>query len=484
MKKGSLLKFSGIVVLLVTVTWIISCAVNPVTGKKEFMFMTEADEINLGKNTDQQIIQMYGLYEDPELQTYINTMGQDMSKLTHRPQLKYEFKILDTPVINAFAVPGGYVYFTRGILGYLNNEAELAGVMGHELGHVNARHSARTYSKSMLAGIGLFIGTELSEEFAKYAPYVQFGVSMLFLRFSRDDERQADALGVEYSSKSGYDSNYMGNFFDTLMRLSPGSSQSGLPGWFSTHPNPPDRVNAVHRDTEMWQKQLGNQNFQVNSNKYLSAVDGLVFGEDPRQGYVEDGTFYHPAMRFKFAVPAGWQVMNTPAQVQMVSQKEDAVILFSVAQQATPKQAADSFVQETSAQVFESKALSVNKLSAHRVFSEITSEQSVIDVVSYFIRKDNNTFVFHGYTAKQDIETYKSTFQTTMGKFSHLSDPAKINVEPAHLRIFKTKKQGTLREALNSNNVPEKRLEEFAILNGRQLDDSLPAGTMVKILEE
>jgi predicted Zn-dependent protease len=187
------------------------------------MLVTESDEVALGAQSDQGITQTYGVYDDSELAGYVNRLGQSMSEVTQRPNLEYHFQVLDTPVVNAFAGPGGYVYVTRGILAYFNDEAELAGVLGHELGHVSARHIARQLSRQQLTQLGLGVGMIVSEKFRQYAGLAQFGASMLFLKFSRDDERQADDLGVEYSSKSGYDAHRMAAFFETLERMGSGS---------------------------------------------------------------------------------------------------------------------------------------------------------------------------------------------------------------------------------------------------------------------
>jgi predicted Zn-dependent protease len=223
---------------------IFSCAANPVTGKRELMLLSEADEIKLGQETDLQVVSEYGLYEDPRLTTDLNGICQRLGKISHRPNLTYYFKIVDASVVNAFAAPGGYIYFTRGILATLNNEAELAGVMGHEIGHITARHSAKQYSNAQVAQIGLGVGSLIIGSSA-LSGLAQMGVGMLFLRFSRDNEREADNLSVEYSSRGGYDASEMANFFETLERMNPGSDRSGLPGWFSTHPSPVDRVQAI-----------------------------------------------------------------------------------------------------------------------------------------------------------------------------------------------------------------------------------------------
>ena len=208
--------FKKFVLFVVLFLFAGSCAINPVTGKREFMLVSEEQEIAMGKEYDPQISTMYGVYDDPALLKYVNDLGLKMAKISHRPNLNYEIKVMDSPVINAFAVPGGYVYITRGIMAYLNNEAELAGVMGHEIGHVAARHSAAQMSKAQVAQIGLGVTSMISEEIAQYAGLANQAVGLLFLKFGRDDEREADNLGVEYSTTVGYDAHEMANFFKVL----------------------------------------------------------------------------------------------------------------------------------------------------------------------------------------------------------------------------------------------------------------------------
>ncbi len=482
------MKARNVAYILVGVTlffftaWLISCAVNPVTGKHELMLLTENDEIALGKETDQQIIETYGIYDDPELTAYLDKLGQEMAVKTHRPNLPYTFKVLDTPVVNAFAVPGGYVYFTRGILGYLNNEAEFAGVLGHELGHVNARHSAVQYSRAQLAQLGLGVGMIFSEKFRDYAGLAQFGVSMLFLKYSRDNERQADDLGVEYSSRSGYNSMAMADFFNTLERMHPSSDGSGLPEWFSTHPNPVNRVEAVRNKTKEWQSQLAGKEFVYNRDNYLAQVDGITFGEDPRQGYVDGNAFYHPELQITFPVPSEWKLNNTPEQVQMVSPQENAAIMFTLDNSSTPLAASQSFTQNAGATITASDAITVNNYKTQRVYSTVTSEESELKVVSYFIQKDNKIYVFHGFTDTASFNGYQNSFTGTMGHFKKLTDPAKLNVKPKTLHVKTVSTPSTLRAELKKNGIAEDKLDEFAILNGMELDASLKAGSKIKVV--
>ena len=203
-----------------------SCATNPVTGKKELSFTSTAQEIEMGKAYDPQVVASFGLYEDPAMQKFINEKGKEMAAISHRSNLTYEFKILDSPVVNAFAVPGGFVYFTRGIMAHFNNEAEFAGVLGHEIGHITARHTVKQQTRATLAQIGLIAGVIAAPEIANYADVAQQSLGLLFLKFGRDAESQSDQLGVEYSTKIGYDAKEMAEFFQTLKRMSDQSGQS------------------------------------------------------------------------------------------------------------------------------------------------------------------------------------------------------------------------------------------------------------------
>ncbi|NOY58108.1 MAG: M48 family metalloprotease [Calditrichaeota bacterium] len=471
-----------ILIALSLLALLIYCAVNPVTGKRQLMLLSQSDEIALGQQTDKQVMQTYGIYNDPALNAYVNGIGQRMAKLTHRPNLKYSFKVLDTPMVNAFAVPGGYLYFTRGILCYLNNEAELAGVMGHELGHVNARHTAVQYSRTQLAQLGLGVGMIFSEKFRQYAGLAQFGVGMLFLRFSRDNERQADDLGVEYSLKDGYNPDYMASFFETLDRMNPGSDRSGLPSWFSTHPNPVDRVVAVQQKTKELEQKIPHKNLAVKRDEYLQKIDGLTFGDDPRQGYVEGNTFYHPQLDFTFPLPPDWKLNNTPSQVQIVSPKQDAAILLTIESANSPLEASRQFTGKSSAQILSSDNIRVNGLSAQRVVCDVPSRQDTVRVMSYFIQKDNKIFVFHGFAPREQFSAYRSNFNKTMSKFGRIKDRRKLNAKPQRVHIRKIRSTGTLRNALQKLGVRSVKLEEMALLNGMHLNDRVKANLKIKLI--
>jgi len=473
-------KTIGFLFLLISFAWVISCSINPVTGKKELMLMSESQEIQLGKQNDQQVIQSYGLYKDPQLESYIESIGQKLAKLSDRPKLTFHFRLLDSPVVNAFAIPGGYIYITRGILAYLNNEAELAGVLGHEIGHVAARHSAKQYSKAQLAQLGFGLAYTFSQQFRKYAGLTNFGVNLLFLKFSRDYERQADQLGVKYSSEAGYNAQQMAEFFKTLDRMQP-SGQGALPNWLATHPNPKERIQNVQKLARQWQAKLGKKQWVINRNGYLQRLNGLIFGDDPRQGFVEDGIFYHPEMRFYFPVPAGWKLVNTHAQVRMVSPKKDAVILFTLAKGQTPRQAADAFIKQSKGSVLASDPMRLQGYSAHRVIETIETEKGKLKISSLFIKKETRIFVFYGYTSDNLFPNYRKAFENTMFGFNRMTNPRRIQVKPNRIRIVKVSKTISLQQALRNFGVSGKELEKFALVNGMKLTDTVPAGTLLKI---
>src|SRR2546425_11902803 len=213
----------------------LGCARNPVTGRREIVLVSESQEIAIGQQSDPQVREQYGVVENVALQAYVQSLGRKLVSVSHRPNLEWHFTVVDSPVVNAFAIPGGYVYLTRGILAYLGNEAEMAGVMGHEIGHVTARHSVQQITRSQLAQIGLGVGSVLSPTFGQFGNLAESSLGVLFLRYSRDNEREADRLGVEYAARAAWDPRQVSNFFDVLARLSAGRGRETISAWLQTH---------------------------------------------------------------------------------------------------------------------------------------------------------------------------------------------------------------------------------------------------------
>ncbi|MBD1395686.1 M48 family metalloprotease [Pontibacter sp. JH31] len=459
-----------------------SCSTNPVTGKKDVMLMSESQEIALGKEADPQIVAQFGLYEDPALQRFISEKGQKMAAVSHRSNLNYEFKIVDSPVINAFAVPGGYVYFTRGIMAHFNNEAQFAGVLGHEIGHITARHSAQQQSKSILTQGGLLLGMILSPTIAQYGQEVSQGLGLLMLKYGRDAERESDRLGVEYSTKIGYDAKEMADFFITLQRKQEENGQSQLPSFLSTHPDPGDRYTTVTKLAAEEKRKQNLTNAQINRNNYLKMINGMVYGEDPKQGFVENSVFYHPELKFQYAIPTNWDYQNSPQQVQMAAKDGSAMMVLTLAPGANLEEAAQQTLERYQLTASEAKQVTVNGMNAIAMIADQQQQQQTIRTLTYLIQYDKYIYSLMGITAANNFNNYFQLFSNSMQSFRKLSDPEKLNRQPERIRIVTVNQSTTLNQALRNNKIPEARLNEFAVLNGMELSDQVQAGTMIKVI--
>jgi len=458
-----------------------------VTGKKELSFMSQSQEIAMGKQSDPEVVAQFGLYEDKKLQDFITKEGNKMVKVSHRPNLDFEFKILNSPVVNAFALPGGYVYFTRGILAHFSNEAEFAGVLGHEIGHVTARHGAEQYTNQMLSQIGLIVGMVVSPTVRQFAEEISQGVQLMMLSNSRANESQSDELGVEYSTKIGYDANQMANFFRTIGRIGESSGGEVLPTFLSTHPNPHDRFTRVHELAAEWQNKLNLPEYKVNRNSYLEMIDGIIYGEDPREGYTDNNVFYHPELRFSFPYPSGWQLANMPQQIQMAPKNQNAIMLFSLAQANSPQEAANAFVQQFQLTVAETNNKTVNGYPAYQMVADQLNAQDPsqnVRLISYFYHDKKNNLIYQmlGVAPQQEFSQLSNYFLFTMDNFKMLTDPSRINVKPEQIRVVSVPSSMTLEQALRRYNMPADRFNELAILNSMELNQKLQANEKIKVV--
>lgn len=467
-----------------------SCAVNPVTGKKEIMLISQSMEINMGRRIDRGIRMEYGLYPDPALTAYVREIGRELVPHTHRPNLEYHFAILDTEVENAFAAPGGYIYITRGLLALMNSKAELASVLGHELAHVSARHSARQMTRSILFTIGIAVLGELSEDFRKIAPITWIAGQLLFLKYSRSDEYQADKLGIEYSIKAGYASEKMIDFFNSLQRLTASKGGPGIPNFLSTHPMTPkriDRVRALLRE--------GNypptSQLVIARQDYYQRVNGIIYGPNPRQGYVENGIFYHPDMSFSFRVPYGWKVQNTARQVTMAPANGKAVIIL---QAEDTSESLDAYTRKkmkeiTSPQIIDQGFRVINGFNAfHTLASMVTQagegqEQDKINVDVSCIRKSGTVFTFFCASEAQDYYTYQRPIQGTVNSFRQLRNRRHLARKPRRMYVRKPRRSISLNQYLRSQGVPQKLWKKIALINGKELNQRLSPNLPVKIIK-
>ena len=471
-------------VFFIYTIFLIGCAMNPVTGKKELMLISQSQEIQLGKNTDTGLRMQYGIYNDRRLNAYIAQLGQRMVPHTHRPQLKYHFAVLDMAVPNAFAAPGGYIYVTRGILAMINSEAELNTIIGHELGHVNARHTASRLSKAMLLNLGMGIASQVSKDFKKIAPYAQIATQLLFLKYSRTDEYEADSLGINYTRKVGYSPSSMINFFQSLQHLKTRMGGSSVPNFLSTHPLTERRIQKVRE-----QVKPGDARLRTNRNNFMAKINGLVYGKDPRQGYVMNNAFYHPVMRFWFQIPSKWHVQNTPQMVLLSSPNKNAVIILKAEKSQINVQnyIANQMSSLSNITILSRGFRKINYLNAyHTIFNTTTqtndkqTTQNTVWLSS--IRKGNWIYSFYSLTPASAFSSWQNQFARTIGSFRALTDPKHLNRRPLRIYIRRITRNQTLRNFLVSQRIPQKIWSEISFLNGLGLDQKLSPNRPIKTL--
>lgn len=472
----------GVCLLFTLLTFMAAaCAVNPVTGKRELMLYSEADEIALGKQTDEQVKAVYGIYADQALNAYVDKIGQEMVPYTHRPHLTYTFAVLDSPVVNAFAVPGGYVYVTRGILAMMNSEAELAVVLGHEMGHVNARHSMSRLSSQTMIGLGLAAGSALSKTFADLAGLASAGMQLLFLKYSRDDEREADQLGVVYSRKGGYNPAKMIDFFASLEDLGDLSGGNTLPGFLSTHPLTSERIENTRDMIQESDDQL-----KVDQGGYFDRIDNMVFGPDPRQGFIEGDTFYHPDLRFLFSFPGEWKVQNDPSKVLVVSPDENAaVILQADKSEENPREYAQSQLSQAEGiNVIEDRSLRIHDLEAYQVLLDYSqADQEDLRILLTYIRYNSLIYTFSALSTVNDYPTYDRRFQNLAGSFQRLNDPKYLNRQPRRIKFVKADGRRSLKGIFQNAGMEDALWPKMAIMNGLEIDQTPPSGQRIKIVK-
>ncbi len=449
-----------------------ACARNPVTGKRQLALVSTEQEIALGKEAAQQVTESIGRYPDPKLQAYVEEIGKRMAARSERPDLPWSFTVLDDPSVNAFALPGGPVFVTRGLLTHMNTEAELASVVGHETGHITARHSVQDLSKAQLAQLGLGLGAILNERAAQVAGA---GLQLLFLRYSRDHERQADELGFKYMVAQGYDPHEMAHVFTTLERASAQQGQGKLPEWLSTHPDPGNRAETAEKRAA----EVKNPGTKTDRDEYLAHVDGMKFGEDPRQGFFQGNAFLHPDLQFKLDFPAGWQKANGAEAVMAQSPKKDAIIQLSPAGKTSPEEAAKKFfsqkgVKPASLAAGASAGLPPNT----RTFEAQTDKGQLGGLVSFFSHR-GVTLGILAYTPIASLGAYAPAFQATAASFGLLTDPAALAVQPARIQLVKVPRDMTVAE-FNAQFPSTAPAETVALVNGIAKDGRIEAGRTAK----
>jgi predicted Zn-dependent protease len=454
----------------------IGCATNPVTGKSEISFVSESQELEAGKQALAATESEYGFYEDAGWSGRVNTVGQKLASVSHLPSLAWQFHVIDDPTVNAFAAPGGYIFVTRGILAHLNSEAQLAGVVGHECGHVTARHYNAQASRQALANLGLGVAGVLSPTVAKFGQVAQTGLGLLFLKYSRDQENQADGLGVEYSVKAGWDAREMPSTYRTLARISEAAGAS-IPNYLSTHPDPGAREVTVRQEANA---AVGSRtDLKINRDSYIRSLDGLVYGEDPQQGYFEGDRFYHPGLTFQMDFPAGWKHQNTRQTVMAATSDQSSVMQLTLVgtNNLSPAQYVAQLESQGKIVSSQGRSETVNGAPAWVGSVTVQNDQGQTGTLAYAMisQAQGRAFQVLGQGQEQNILASARSIR-------RLTDANRLSATPAHLKVVAAPRSGTFESVVSGLGSQGASLAQIAILNGVEASDPVRQGQLVKIV--
>jgi predicted Zn-dependent protease len=473
--------FSVVVILLALV---VACATNPVTGRREFTLMSEAQEIAMGREADGQIRAEMGAYDDADLQRYVSDIGLRLAKLSERPDLPWQFTVVDQPAINAFALPGGFIYVTRGIMPFLDDEAELAGVLGHEIGHVTARHSAQQYSRSLggqlgLGALGVFVPA--ARPFGQLSAQA---MGLLFLKYGREDELQADGLGARYAATGGWDPAGVPGMLSTLGRLAEASGdRKGVPNFLSTHPEPLARVALI--EPAVTELRAGRTNLVTDRDALLRRVDGLIFGDNPAQGIVRGSTFLHPPLRFRIDFPEKWEVANGPQQVVAKAPDADAFIVLqqvTMPQGTTVQAVAASSMQAAGFRQLQGERTSIGGREAFVGLyqGQVEGLGEVTSRAAHILHGDA-FYLVAGLVASGQFQRTDGAFLSAIRSFRALSADEAAGIRPDRIDLYVVR-GGDTWAAIAERSGGAISASALAVMNHLSPDSQPRVGTRIKIV--
>ena len=455
-----------------------ACAINPVTGERDFAMVSEAEEIEQGRRYHKEIIANYGIYDNPALQQYVNRIGQELAAKSHRAHLEFTFTVLDSPDINAFALPGGYVYVTRGIMAYLDSEAELAGVLGHEIGHVTARHSVRQQAGQLASTLlsVLITATTGQQTLGNLSQQLSTG---LIRGYGRDHELEADRLGAEYLHVVGYDPENMleviGVLKDQEVYEKTLAAKEKRPaniyhGVYSTHPRNDDRLKTVVRAA----KKLSVKKYRDNNQAgYEGIIDGLVWGSSLKQGIVANNRFSHPELAIGLQLPKGWKINNNPQFLQARNSETGALVQIGVTSLNK-----DESLEELLKRLTKSKELKVSKKD-YGVTASTRAKPSGGDYqparISAIELDDSQALTLFGTSTRDHFSDTDKQLLNINQSFRHLNQAQIDAIKAPRLKIVRRNVQSF--EAL----AEQSALEYEAVNTLRLLNRAFPKGDIAAL---
>jgi predicted Zn-dependent protease len=487
MTAQSVRRVAAALVLLLPV--VAACAVAPATGRTIFTGgLTPEKEAELGFEENKKVLKEFGgAYNDPELARYVSSVGKLLARTSEMPDLAFTFTVIDSPIVNAFALPGGYVYVTRGLLALADNEAELAGVLAHEIGHVTARHPAERYGQTVLAqgatlGAGLLLGGAAQD--------VTGAGAMLFVRsWSRDQEHEADLLGVRYLSRVGYRPQAMASFLTRLQAHSRLEAEiQGRPGkadefsLLQTHPRTAERIELAIREAGATPV----ADPLVARDLYLGKIDGLLYGDDPKEGVIKGRRFLHPDLRFAFEVPDGFHLLNSPKQVAARG-PEGAAIVFDRAPKAAGASTTDYLTRDWAKDTTlrDVEAITVNGLAAATGQTSVRGKQGALDLRLVAIQGEGKSvYRFLFVTPPKLTGPLAEGLKRTTYSFRRLSPGEAAAIKPRRLRLYRVRPGDTPSGISGRMAFESYRLQRFLVLNGLDDNSRIRPGQTVKIVTE
>lgn len=475
------LRWPGLVLTMTLAAVAVGCATNPVTGKREISLVSESQEIEMGRQGAADVAASIGIYPDSGLQRYVRAIGLRLAAASERPNLPWSFQVVDDASVNAFALPGGFIFITRGIMAHMSDEAELASVMGHEIGHVTAKHSVQAISRQQLATLGLGVGMILSEEVRQVGDVASAGLGVLFLKYSRDAEEQADQLGFKYALQDGYDVRAMSRMFQMLERVSTQGEGGRLPQWLSSHPNPTNRladnearITALSRDLSQ---------LALNRNAYVQQIDGVVYGDNPRQGYFEGSRFQHPDLKFRIDFPSGWATRNQVDAVVAGSPSDDALMSLTLVPNATsPDGAYRTFAGQQGISMGPGNGGTIGGFPAMSGTFDATTQQGTLRGDATFIQYDGRIYRILGYGTSGGYSKYSGDMRQATRSFAQLTDRAALNKQPLRVKVVRLARDMTV-EDFHRTQSSAISLQQVLLLNNVDAGATLQSGTWAKRVE-
>ncbi len=469
-----------------------SCARNPVTGGTDVTMVSKKGEVEQGRKAHEQVIKFYGVYEDQGLQDYVNQIGQKLAQASHRPDLEWHFTVVDADDINAFALPGGYIYITRGIMAYLNSEAELAAVLGHEIGHVTARHSVRQQTQNTLTGI-LATGAAIFTGNRAVADLANIGGQALLSGYGRDMELEADKLGAEYLAKTGYDTQAMigvisvlknQETFEIQRAREEGREPRVYHGVFASHPSADQRLQqavAVAKPSKEGAARTG-------AEDYLGHIQGMSFGSSRQQGIVRDNRFYHAGLGVTVAFPKDWVVLNQRNRLLAHTRTQDAVVQIT----------ADARPENTTPREYLQKQLGGKSLTAGQDlnfndmegYSMVARSGSPLDggrgPVRYAaVYRDKLVFVFAAASrsSQDSIPAHDRVFLSTFQTLRSLKPSEFPLAEPYRIALVKAQSGTKIEDLAKGSPIQKYPVQTLRLINDLYPSKQPEPGRIVKVVD-